>query len=343
MPQLSRAAAFALLSVFTLPVSIVADEPPAPKLQQSFSHYLPPVGNEVNSLAYSPDGHMLAVGAHHDIRVWDLKTGKENFRYKYSTGEAKVAFSPDGKSIVVSRYSVVEILDPTTGKIQSKHGLEGVDGHVAFSPDGKTLARGESSRVTLYDFPTMTKRQTLDCKSKTSNGTYAVAFSPHGKLVAVGLYEKVARVFDVDSGKQLFNLEGHKGAVWSVAFSPDGKTLATGAGDLTKTFSPRSGEIKLWDLSSGKEIVHKKAHPWYVTSLAFSPDGTTIASGSWAVGDYRKGGILLSDAKTLKEVVRFEGHAGGQTMSVAFGPDGKILASGGTDSKVRFWEIPQKK
>jgi WD40 repeat protein len=342
MPRLYHTAAIALFSAFAMPVAMCADNPSPPILLKSFSLSRSPVGNAVNSLSYSPDGTMLAVGTHHDIQVWDLKTGKENFSYKYSTGEAKVAFSQDGKSVVVSRYHVVELLDPLTGKIQSKHSKKGVDGHLAFSPDGKTLARGESSRVTLYDFPAMTKSKTLDCESKTHNGTAGVVFSPNGKLVAVGLDEKVARVFNVETGKQLFNLEGHKGGVWSVAFSPDGKTLATGAGDLTESFSPLSGEIKLWDISNGKELVHMKVHPWYVTSLAFSPDGTMIASGSWAVGDYRKGGILLSDAMTLKEVARCEGH-GGQTMAVAFSPDGKILASGGTDSKVKLWEIPQKK
>ena len=188
----------------------------------------------------------------------------------------------------------------------------------------------------------MTVGKALDCKSKTSNGTAGVAFSPDGKLIAVGLDEKVARVFDAESGKPVFNLEGHKGDVWSVAFSPDGKTLATSAGDLTKTFTPLSGEIKLWDLATGKELVHLKVHPWYVTSLAFSPDGKTIASGSWATGDYRKAGIVVSDAKTLKEVARYEGH-GGQTMAVAFSPDGKTLASGGTDSEVRIWDMAKKK
>ena len=300
MSQSFFVAAFALCCCFLPPDAICNEEPAAPKLEKTLSHHLQPIGNAVNSLAYSPDGSMLAVGTHHDIRVWNLTTGKENFKYQYSTGNAKVAFSPDGKSVVVSRYRLVEILDPQSGKVQTSHKSEGVDGYLAFSPDGSILARGESSRVTLYDFPELTTRKTLDCSAKTSNGTYGVAFSPDGKLVAVGLNEKVAKIFDVASGKQLFNLEGHKGWVWSVAFSPDGKILATGAGDLTNSFSPRSGEIKLWDVSSGKELVHKKTHPWFVTSLAFSPDGKALVSGSWARGDFRKAGVLFSDAKIAR-------------------------------------------
>ena len=145
-------AAIALLAAFAMPGARGADKPP-PNLLTSLSHYLPPVGNEVHSLAYSPDGTMLAVGALHDIRVWDLKTGKENFRYKYSSGEAKVAFSPNGKSVAVSRYRAVELLDPLTGKIQSKHKMQGVDGHLAFSPAGKTLARARIRGSPFTTFP----------------------------------------------------------------------------------------------------------------------------------------------------------------------------------------------
>lgn len=337
MPRPSRLFACALLVL--VPGVLCADEPP--KLQKTLNLHRQPIGNRVFSLAYSRDGSMLFAGAHHDVRGWDLKADEESFVYKYGTGKAKVAVSPDGKTVAVSRYRAVELLDPATGAVRSKHQSEGVDEYLAFSPDGKTLARGEGAVVTLYDFPGMKKRVALDCKSKASNGTHAVAFSPDGKLVAVGLQDKGVRVFEV-GGKQLFRLEGYKGPVWSVAFSPDGKTLATGAGDLSRALDPSDGEIKLWEVASGKELAQAKVHPWYVCALAYSPDGAVLASGSWAKGAYQKAGIVLSDANTLKEVGRCEGHQG-QTMALAFSPDGKVLVSGGTDSKIHFWEMPQKK
>ncbi|WP_293332349.1 NACHT domain-containing protein [Microcoleus sp. CAWBG58] len=113
------------------------------------------------------------------------------------------------------------------------------------------------------------------------------------------------------------------GNVRSVIFSPDGKLLATGDTD---------GVVRLWEPSSGREILTCKGHSNVVESVAFSPDGKILVSGS-----YDKT-IKLWDFKTGECLNCFEGHTE-SVMSVRFNPDGNVLASGSFDGTVRLWDI----
>ncbi|MEG4285805.1 NACHT domain-containing protein [Microcoleus sp. A006_D1] len=113
------------------------------------------------------------------------------------------------------------------------------------------------------------------------------------------------------------------GSVRSVIFSPDGKLLATGDSD---------GVVRLWEASSGREILTCKGHTNVVESVAFSPDGEILASGS-----YDKI-IKLWDVQTGECLKVLQGHTE-SVMSVTFNPDGNILASGSFDRTVRLWDI----
>jgi len=116
---------------------------------------------------------------------------------------------------------------------------------------------------------------------------------------------------------------GHKSEVNSVAFSPNGNTLVSGSADNT---------IKLWDVSTGREIRILSGHSNNVYSVAFSSDGKTVISGSW------DDTIKLWDVTTGLEIRTFSGHSA-QVSSVAFSPDNKTFVSGSYDHTIKLWDI----
>jgi WD40 repeat protein len=98
-----------------------------------------------------------------------------------------------------------------------------------------------------------------------------VAFSPDGKTVVSGSYDKTLRVWDVASGQSLRTLEGHGESVDAVAFSPDGKTVVSGSSDST---------LRVWDVATGQSLPMLTGHTGAVYAVAFSSDGKTVVSGS---------------------------------------------------------------
>jgi len=111
-------------------------------------------------------------------------------------------------------------------------------------------------------------------------------------------------------------------AIHCIDFSPDGRTIASGS---YKT-------IRLWDVSTGREIKRFEGHKNTIWSVNFSPDGRSIASGS------DDNTIRLWDVSTGREIKRFEGHTS-YILSVKFSPDGRSIASGSYDKIIRLWDV----
>ena len=153
-----------------------------------------------------------------------------------------------------------------------------------------------------------------------------MAFAPDGKQVLTGSWDKTARLWDAQSGKELRAFTGHADIVGSVAFSPDGKQVLTGSLDKT---------ARLWDAQSGKELRTFTGHARVVGSVAFSPDGKQVLTGS---GDKT---ARLWDARSGKELRAFKGRDAA-VLSVAFSPDGNQVLTGSFDNTARLWDARER-
>jgi WD40 repeat protein len=125
---------------------------------------------------------------------------------------------------------------------------------------------------------------------------------------------------------------GHSGYVMGVAFSPDGQRLAGAIGSgRDKQGKPLPGEVRVWNAHTGQEILTLRGHAGAVTSVAFSPDGTRLASASFDQT------VKLWDARSGQELLTLRGHVG-PVESLAFSPDGQRLASASWDQTVKIWD-----
>ncbi|AKG21309.1 AAA-like domain-containing protein [Calothrix sp. 336/3] len=198
------------------------------------------------------------------------------------------------------------------------------------SPDGKTLAftNEEKDVIKLSNATTGKEITTLSGHKDVSS----VAFSPDGKTLASGSWNKTIKLWNVTTGKEITSLTGHKDYVSSVAFSPDGKTLVSTSSDHI---------VKLWNVATGKEIASLTGHQGSVNSAAFSPDGKTLASGS----DDKT--IKLWNVATGKEIASLIWHQyedkriadQSKVMKVAFARDGETLVSVSSSGVIKLFYV----
>lgn len=148
---------------------------------------------------------------------------------------------------------------------------------------------------------------------KITEAVLSVAFSPDGKTIAAGNYDKRIRLYDAVGLRRTRTFKAHQAMVTSVTFSPDGKLLASGSADKS---------IKIWDVASGTVKASLAAHSRQVQSVRFSPNGRLLASVGHdpvvCVWDFARNRLL----RELK-------HDANEVYAVAFSPDGKSLAAGG--------------
>jgi WD40 repeat protein len=277
---------------------------------------------DVYSVAFSPDGKILATGStDKTVKLWNVAdrtliatlTGHENSVFA-------VAFSPDGTTLATgSRDETIKlwsIADHTLKTTLTDH--DNSVFAVAFSPDGTTLASGSSDKtVKLWDLP----GNTLITLARHKDDVYSVAFSPDGATLATASIDKTVKLWSVAGHTLITTLTGYKNWVLAVAFSPDGTTLATGSGENT---------VKLWNTTSNALIATLTGHSDDVYALAYSPDGTILATAST---DDR---VKLWDTKTRTLLTTLTGHSN-DVYAVAYSSDGTTLATGSADDTVKLW------
>ncbi|TXS08806.1 MULTISPECIES: hypothetical protein [Streptomyces] len=284
---------------------------------------LPGPRGAVYTVAYSPDGHMLAAGNVHQnlVRLWDVSDpGRpvalgQPVPVDHSVNSIlSLEFSPDGQVLAVGGHT-------------SHNGNAGSGGFVDLwsltSPSHPVLlGRPESPVIQGFDAATSVE---------------SLAFSPDGRTLAAGWHAglvslwNVARPDDVKPARAPLNLRCPDVFSHRVAFSPDGKTLAAACAD-------DAGTISLWNTTDPDKPVRGRSLKTgdRVSSMTFSPDGRTLAAGStdndvhlWKVADPDHPTPLGKPLTGSAQAV----------MSVAFSPDGHTLAAGSADHTIRLWNV----
>jgi WD40 repeat protein len=278
---------------------------------------------EISAAAYSPDGSKIVTASWDGTaKVWDVRTGQEILTLKGHTKEVSfAAFTQDGRRIVTGSYDhTAKIWDAATGR--ELHTVRGCTETIDFSPDCQKIVSGsglEPSDAEIWDVSSGRKLLTLTGHVVRVE---AVSYSPDGKRVVTGGYDRLAKVWDAQTGRELLTIKGHTGPVTAVAFSPDGKRIVTGSVDKT---------AKVWDAQTGKEILTLQGHAAPVLSVTFSSDGKRIATGS---DDHT---AKVWDAGTGRELLTLKGHTG-RIVAAAFSPDGKTIVTGNWDKTARVWD-----
>jgi WD40 repeat protein/tRNA A-37 threonylcarbamoyl transferase component Bud32 len=213
----------------------------------------PPLSHQdsVYTVAFSPDGKTVATGSEYTVQLWEVATSKLiGAPLHHQDPVMGVAFSPDGKTVVTQ-------------------GLRRVPGEdVAFGPDGKSELARAGKTVRLWEAGT---GKAIGPPLQHQGPVMAVAFSPDGKTVITGSWDRTARLWEAGTGKAIGLPLQHQEAVNSVAFSADGRTVLTGSSDKM---------ARIWEAGTGKAIGPPLQHPRAVTAVALSPDGKTAVTTS---------------------------------------------------------------
>lgn len=318
-----------------------------------------PPGDEswVQSVTFAPDGKTLATVAsdYRSVRLWEAATGKHLLRLLPQQGGHQpecfsVAFVAGGRTLVWPRaQDTLSFWDVAQGKeVRQLHR----DGwrilSFATSRDEHLLAieDGASSyhAIHLWDLVTdralRTLKVPLSIDLDATTGDIAIhatprriAFTPDGKTVAVTSWSSVIQLWDVATGRELHRLKGHKVGVVALAFSPDGQLLVSGAADIyDHRGEPLDVPIRFWSVATGQQVFQIEGEKWDVNSVAYAPDGRTIASGS------DDGTVRLWEVASGQELLRLRDERN-PVRNVAFSPEGETIASGMADGTALVWEL----
>jgi WD40 repeat protein/serine/threonine protein kinase/tetratricopeptide (TPR) repeat protein len=329
----------------------------------------------MTAMTFSGDGTKLATAdAEGVIKIWvDARklTSKSTALVTLKGHGAaihSVGFSSDGKRLVTTsadKTARVWDLENAGAAIRSLERISNNECLVArFSPDGQLIA-GADNRGSVRLWDAATGRLVRELPAGDKGRVRSVAFSPTDqRLLAVGYGGEVdvshVALWDLDAGTELARLPGAtdlpnffvdaiNGPVDALAFSPDGKLLAAGFGAKTMLVGGRRfpTPLKVWEVATRRLIRRLSGHTNYCVSLAFSPDGRLLASGShdgtaiiWSTATWKAVHTLHNRVPARPEDTHYMRQ---MVEDVAFSPDGKTLALASRQGSVQLWDVAEGK
>jgi WD40 repeat protein/serine/threonine protein kinase len=320
--------------------------------------------SRINAIAFSPDGTRIATGSlDGPIGVWNADNGKPIHVLRgHAMPVFEVAFAADGTKLLSAGQDAtvklwdltsepgvrllqletsgapVSALDPAAESAPAS-GVRWVGG-VAFGPTGHELAAaGTDHAIAFWDATTGRLKRTLRAPWETA---IALAYSPDGSWLASAGTDRSVRIWNLGTSAQPVLVSDPVEGSSSVTFSPDGKTLAKGGGDWPRVIQepmdkvpPAEGQaraIRICDAATGISIRSLHGHTGSIHAVAFSPDGTKLASAG-SDQDVRIWSVATGEVS-----MHLGGHSGA-VLCLAFSPDGKTLASAGSDHTICCWDM----
>ena len=282
------------------------------------------------SVVFSPDGNTIAAGDV-EIRLWDIRTGTLIHTLEGHSSVDSIAFSPDGSTIASGGGwydGTVRLWDAASGALrQTFTGTTVAPYSIAFSPNGRRITANRDAEGAAL-FWNVSTGELLPLQIKLTapvdlRGSH-VAVSPNGRTVAIGRHDTVW-LRSLWAGTAIHNTI-RSGYINSIAFSPDGNTIATSDEETVQLWDVSTGTLtRDWNLYTESLIGTLTGHTDWISSVAFSPDGNTIAAGShrnFRLWDAATGALQHQYPRTPNDPWIW-------VNSVAFSPDGNTVATGG--------------